>query len=231
MDQAFVRKRLEEIIKERRLSMRQVSLRAGLNEAAVRNIITGRTLSIGLDVMRQLFTALDLNEDQFFQREQKSFTPPMEQPAKAEFRIPIMGEIPAGNPTWTDGQTEPLDTFPGDEHDRRVGAFGLRVCGHSMAPRYLPGDLLILRSTQIGLPVKDPSRPTPRATFDALAGRSVAVLVNGEATLKRLEIEPIKGGDYLLHFKPINPEYPTITIGDDDTALIQGEVYRLIRAE
>lgn len=231
MDQEFVRKRLQDVLEQRGLSMRKVSLRAGLNEAAVRNIITSRTQSIGLDVLKKLLEAMDLTEEKFFGRPEQAGVSSVKTTHTEGYQIPLCGDIPAGNPTYHEGEANPLETFPGDERDRRYGAFALRVCGHSMAPRYLPGDILILKPINRGLPVKDPERITPRASFDALSGRTVAALVNGEATLKRLEIEQGAKGDYLLHLKPLNPDFPTITIGDNDTALFQGEVYKLIREE
>jgi SOS-response transcriptional repressor LexA len=227
MDQTFVRKRLQDVINERGLSMRQVSLAAGLNSAAVRNLITGRTQSIGMETLAKILRAMDMTEEKFFLRA----SAPVGTVEAGAYTIPVCGEIPAGNPNYQEGIADPVDTIPGDDRDRRYGAFALRVSGFSMAPKYLPGDTLILKPLHVGLPVKDPLRITPRAVVDALAGRSVAVLVNGEATLKKLEIEPRPGGDYMLHLKPINPDYPTITIGDNDSVLFQGEVYKLIREE
>jgi len=232
MNQDFVRKQLQEVIERRGLSMRQVSLQAGLNESAVRNIITGRTQSIGLEVLRKLLLALEVSEEQFFQRPAAAAPAAPVLPVNSGgYSVPVCGEIPAGNPSYQEGIADPIDTIPGDDRDRRYGAFALRVSGYSMAPKYLPGDTLVLKPLHVGLPVKDPNRITPRAMVDALAGRSVAVLVNGEATLKTLEIEPLQKGDYLLHLKPMNPEYPTITIGENDTIVFQGEVYKLIREE
>jgi len=231
MNQDFVRKQLQEVIERRGLSMRQVSLQAGLNESAVRNIITGRTQSIGLEVLRKLLQALEVSEEEFFQRPAAASAAAVSTAAPSGYSVPVCGEIPAGNPSYQEGIADPIDTIPGDDRDRRYGAFALRVSGYSMAPKYLPGDTLVLKPLHVGLPVKDPNRITPRAMVDALAGRSVAVLVNGEATLKTLEIEPLQKGDYLLHLKPMNPEYPTITIGDNDTLIFQGEVYKLIREE
>ena len=226
MNTDALRKRLQHVLDERGLSMRQVSMAAGLGPAAVRNLLIGRTQNVSEQALDKILQAIAMTKDEFFQRESATH-----ELAAAAYSVPICGTIPAGNPTWTEGVVQALDSVPGDEHDRRYGAFALRVSGNSMAPRYVANDILVLRPLQIHLPIKDPKNPVPRATFDALVGRCVAVLLNGEATLKKLDIEHLKGGDYFLHLRPINPDYPVITVQEKDEAQFQGEVYKLIREE
>ena len=226
MDTEYVRQRLNTIIKHRGLSMRQVSLSAGLGDQLLRNVLTGRTHKLKPEALKQILNALDLSEDKFFEKDAESVsvaTPDL------TCHIPIFGEIPAGNPTWVEGKQQPSDYVLGDARDKRLNAFALRVRGESMAPDYRSGDVLFLRPLSIGLSVKNPSSPVPRAAFDALVGRAVAVLVNNEATLKTLKIEQRPDNDYWLHLKPINPEFPVITIQDSDEAQFQGEVYKLVR--
>lgn len=228
MDTEFVRNRIAELIKQRGLSMRQLSVSAGLGDQLVRNILTRRTQKIAPQTLSKILTSLDMTEDRFFERTPESVRVPA---PEMTCSIPVFGEIPAGNPTWIEGNQVPTEYVAGDERDRRRQAFALRVSGRSMEPKYMPGDLLVLRPLSIPLPIKDPKKLTPRATFDALHGRTVAVLLNGEATLKVLEVEPVKDGDYFLHLRPINPAYQTITVQPNDEALFQGEVYKSIREE
>ena len=110
MDQTFVRKRLQDVISERGLSMRQVSLAAGLNSAAVRNLITGRTQSIGMETLAKILRAIDMTEEKFFLRA----SAPVGTVEASAYTIPVCGEIPAGNPNYQEGLVDPVDTIPGD---------------------------------------------------------------------------------------------------------------------
>jgi SOS-response transcriptional repressor LexA len=79
-------------------------------------------------------------------------------------------------------------------------------------------------------PDKDPHNPVPPATFDALVERTVAVLINGEATLKKIRIESANN-DYKIHLVPLNADFKPIVIRDSDEVRFQGEVYKTIRHE
>lgn len=203
--------------------MRQVSISAGLGEAGIRNILTGRTQKIDVGTLESIFVALKMTPTEFFKLGQEP------ESAAALCAIPVYGVIPAGHPTWTEGEISPLETVPGDAWDKRNGAFALRVSGDSMVPEFRAGDTLVLRPLNIAMPMKDPQRPVPRATFDALVGRCVAVLINGEATLKRFTLEPGPGSDYTIHLDPINAAFSRITIQPSDEVQFQGEVCRLVR--
>ena len=63
-----------------------------------------------------------------------------------------------------------------------------------------------------------------RKTQSARPGETVAALLNGEATLKRLQ--KTKTG-YALH--PANPKYPIIPVKEEDRFEIQGVLIGLIR--
>lgn len=106
--------------------------------------------------------------------------------APAGARIPVYGCIPAGLPLEAidciDGYVDVPSEWlaKGDEY------FGLRVKGDSMSPKYLDGDLIILR--------RQP---------DCESGQDAAVRVNGdEATLKKV----VKLMDGIM-LQPLNPEY------------------------
>ena len=101
-------------------------------------------------------------------------------------QIPVYGCIPAGLPLEAidciDGYVDVPSEWlaKGDEY------FGLRVKGDSMSPKYLDGDLIILR--------RQP---------DCESGQDAAVRVNGdEATLKKV----VKLMDGIM-LQPLNPEY------------------------
>jgi len=94
-----------------------------------------------------------------------------EAPRKKGVRIPVLGSIVAGIPI------EAIEEILGWEEipESMAGEyFALRVKGHSMEPKYLEGDTVIVRK---------------ESTVDS--GRVAIVLVNGdEATMKQVMISP-----------------------------------------
>ena len=106
-------------------------------------------------------------------------------------RVPMLGTIRAGEPTFADSD---FDSYV------EVGAgvrcdFALRVAGDSMVnARILDGDIVFVRQQDT---VND--------------GEIAAVLIDDDATLKRVRFLP---GD-LLMLQPENPKYQPIVIGGD----------------
>jgi len=231
LDPKFIGRRLAQVRKHLGYSKRKLSIQAGLRHNFVYDIEGGRTgKNIQPENLRALLKVLRITEEQFFDPTQLPDASETEEPTN-EFKIPVYGEVPAGNPTWTEGQQDPIDYVEGTARDESLKAFALRVCGKSMSPRFEHGDTIILQPLNIFLPIKDAENLTPRATFDSLKGRTVSVMVNNEATLKELDISPHETNpdDYWIHLKPVNPSYATITIQPEDEVLFQGVVYRLLR--
>ena len=86
------------------------------------------------------------------------------------YRIPVLGRVVAGIPI--EAIEEIIDW---EEIPQKLAAsgkfFALRVCGHSMEPRILEGDVVIVRQQE-----------------DVDSGDTAIVLVNGdEATVKRVK--------------------------------------------
>lgn len=95
---------------------------------------------------------------------------PSQQPRDKGIRIPVLGRVVAGIPI--EAIEEVIDW---EEIPQRLAAsgkfFALRVCGHSMEPRILEGDVVIVRQQE-----------------DVDSGDIAIVLVNGdEATVKRVK--------------------------------------------
>jgi repressor LexA len=128
--------------------------------------------------------------------------------------IPLLGSIAAGRPieVYPDARElkVPLELFtrPGMATPKPGETFALTVRGDSMIEDGIhPGDWVILRKAD-----------------QARNGETVAALLNGEATLKRLH----RGKDgYELH--PANPAYPVIRVGEEDRFEIQGVLIGMIR--
>ncbi len=91
-------------------------------------------------------------------------------PVNNTFRIPVLGRVVAGIPI------EAIEEIIGwEEIPQKLAAsgkfFALRVCGHSMEPRILEGDVVIVRQQK-----------------DVDSGDIAIVMVNGdEATVKRVK--------------------------------------------
>lgn len=102
--------------------------------------------------------------------------------------INIYGSVPAGTPI--ESISEIIDTAEIPAEWTRGGKeyFGLKVKGDSMYPKYMDGDIIIVRM---------------QSTCES--GQDCVVYVNGyEATLKRV----IFLGDGGIQLKPFNPSYP-----------------------
>ena len=108
-------------------------------------------------------------------------------------RVPVIGEIAAGVPITANREYDEYIEVP-DTADARKYDLSLRVKGDSMKPRYLDGDLVFIRCQP-----------------DVRDGRIAAVVVGGEATLKRVYHVP--GGVQLISE---NPEYSPMLYTEDD---------------
>ena len=228
MESQFIRERFKELAKLRKFSRRWLCDSLKINRFSIDKIINGDVRN-GRDEerLRQIIEKLGFTQEWFFKG-----APSKDHAAPEKPMIPLFGDIPAGNPTWFEGHAEPEAWVgpPPDTHNTRL--FALRVRGHSMAPMYLPNDLLYLEPLSIRLGIKDPARPAPRLTFERINNRVVAAMVDGEATLKKLVIKSLgKRDDYELHLMPLNTEYAPIVIQADSTAWFQGVVVGLYRSE
>lgn len=121
--------------------------------------------------------------------------------------LPLVGDIAAGTPILAQENIEDLVPVPADMVRNVENAFLLRVKGDSMTGEHiLPRDLVVIK---------------PQET--AYNGELVAVLVNEEATVKRIYFE--KDG---IRLQPANPAYEPIYVPHGEARVI-GKVIGLIR--
>jgi len=227
MNPAAIRKRFEQIEKERKFSLRWISDSLGINRYSVKKLMRG---DVRNDKDRERLSAiikkLGYPEAEFFGEEELNRDP------NDAGRIPLFGDIPAGNPLWLEGSTRAEEWVyppPGLKHRK---LFALRVRGNSMLPRFHSGDIIYMEPLSIKLGVKDPERPVPQLTFERLKGRVVAALVDGEATLKELQVVSLgKPDDYELRLMPLNADFSPIVVQANSTADFQGVVVGLYRSE
>ncbi|MBR2620095.1 MAG: helix-turn-helix domain-containing protein [Firmicutes bacterium] len=164
------------------LSQEALGEMVGVKKAAINKYETGRVINIKRSTLQKLATALGVSAADLLDDENnvEAYNVPI------GTQIPVYGCIPAGLPLEAidciDGYVDVPSEWlaKGDEY------FGLRVKGDSMSPKYLDGDLIILR--------RQP---------DCESGQDAAVRVNGdEATLKKV----VKLMDGIM-LQPLNPEY------------------------
>lgn len=115
-------------------------------------------------------------------------------------KIPVLGEIACGKPIFADEQREVWVSVS----EELVCDYALIAKGDSMLPRIRDGDLVFIRE----MPVVE-------------NGKIAAVLIDDEATLKRVFFDPEK---HKLMLVPDNPAYqPFMYVGEElETVRILG---------
>ena len=127
------------------------------------------------------------------------------QPLPKRDRIPRVGQIACGTPILAEENVEAYDEVPSDWH----ADFTLLCQGDSMEPKIKDGDVVAIHSQPM---VEN--------------GEDAAVLIDGEATLKRVFLF-----DDHIELRAENPTFPTILrIGEDmNTITIEGKAVGLCR--
>ena len=129
---------------------------------------------------------------------------------KTAIRIPVLGRVPAGIPLEAIEDIIDFEEIPADMVRGGSEYFGLRVSGDSMYPKYLEGDIIIVRR---------------QGTCEN--GQDCVVYVNGyDATLKTVYLLD-NGG---IRLQPVNPQYaPKSYFVGDEPVSIAGVVVELRR--
>ena len=133
-------------------------------------------------------------------------------PGESSSRLPLVGRIAAGEPIEAVENREYLDMEEmfTDNGKREAELFVLRVSGDSMIDEHIrDGDYVVCRST---------SRAKSGDTV-------VALLDDGEATLKKFRRERSKG---MIRLEPANDEYEPIRV-EEPAVQIQGVVVGVVR--
>lgn len=127
------------------------------------------------------------------------------QPLPKRDRIPRVRQIACGTPILAEENVEAYDEVPSDWH----ADFTLLCQGDSMEPKIKDGDVVAIHSQPM---VEN--------------GEVAAVLIDGEATLKRVFLF-----DDHIELRAENPTFPTILrIGEDmNTITIEGKAVGLCR--
>ena len=213
----FKIERLEEILKEKKMSRRKLEREAGLGVGTVAKWKmfdpTVQNIQKVADVLKVSVAWLTGESD--FRSEQDALIqkwndqmsaglPDEVRRIEAGIRIPVLGSVPCGIPT---DAIEFLDTEEWEEISEKMSRsgrfFGLKVKGDSMIPRIREGDTLIVKIQP-----------------DAESGDIVVARINGdEACCKRL----IKQEDGIV-LQSFNPCYAPMYFSKDKPVEIIGKV-------
>lgn len=231
MDQNFIKEKLNALREAKGLSFSALHTALKINRYTLKKLFDGDVESTRDKAMlRAVIEYFGQTEDQFFNRA----VPEAERApvvAAAPLKIPLYGEIPAGNPTQVEGRAQPDEWIDAPPGIRNPKVFALRVKGRSMYPRFMPGDIVFFEPLNIRMGVKDPQNPVPRLAFERLNGRVVAALVDNEATLKQLTVIGHADRDYELELKPLNQAYQPLRILPEHSVIFQGVAIKTIRDE
>ena len=212
----FKMERLDEVLKEKKMSKRKLEREAGLGVGTIAKWKTTNPTNQNLQKVADavgVSVAFLTGESEFRSEQDALIQKWNEQMSaglvdevrriEAGIRIPVLGSVPCGIPTEA---VEFLDTDEWEEISEvmsRTGSFfGLKVKGDSMSPRIQAGDVLIVRQQD-----------------DADSGDVVIARINGnEACCKRL----IKHQDGIV-LQSFNPAYDPMYFNrsDIDTKPIQ----------
>lgn len=150
--------RLDALLKEKKMSRRQLEREAGLGTGTISR---WRTNSPSMANLQKVADVLGVSIGYLSGEEDATASFPA-------VRIPVLGEVPCGIPTAAIEFVEDWEEIS-EEMSRTGSYFGLKVKGDSMSPRIQEGDVLIVRQQE-----------------QAESGDVVIVRVNGEnATCKR----------------------------------------------
>lgn len=193
--------------KELGLTMKQVAELVGVSEATVSRWESGQIANMRRDKINSYAKALQVKPSFIMtgETEQSSPLPQGFQPVPSMKKIPRVGRIACGTPILAEENVEEYDSVP----EYWKADFTLICVGDSMAPKIQDGDLVAIKQQE---------------TVEN--GQIAAVLIDNEATLKRVYVYPDK-----LILRPENPNYEPIVImnGESSNIRIEGRAVGFCR--
>lgn len=176
--------RIKEMRKSRKMTLKELGEHIGLSESNTKRYEDGQIKTVGIDIIKKIALALDVPasyltgwEDIPQYQKLSNYVP------IAKKKIPLLGEIAAGQPIYADEHIE--EFLPVD--DELHADFALKIKGDSMINAQInDGDIVFIRQQS-----------------DVDNGQIAAVLIDDSATLKR--VYHMNGG---LQLQAENPKYP-----------------------
>ena len=172
--------RLKELRRARRLTLDELAERVGTSKQTIHRYETGKISNIPHDKVESLAAALEVSPSELMGWSDLSSVRGIA-PVKIK-RLPMLGRIACGQPIYAEEEHESFVLTDG----QLDADFCLRASGDSMVgARIFDGDIVFIRAQ------------------DAVDnGEIAAVIINDEATLKRVYYDPEEGK---LVLSPENP--------------------------
>ncbi len=191
--------RIKEIRKSRKMTLKELGDHIGLSESNTKRYEDGQIKTVGIDLIKKIAIALDVPasyltgwEDMPHYKKLDNYVPITKK------KIPLLGEIAAGQPIYADGHIEEYLPVNDDLHVD----FALKIKGDSMINANIDdGDIVFIRQQS-----------------DVSDGQIAAVLIDDSATLKR--VYHMNG---FIQLQAENPKYPPMIFGSkncDDVRIL-----------
>lgn len=194
---------IRELRKSRKLSQKDLAEKLNVHQTAVSQWEQNRTMP-DIDMIKKLADFFEVTTDYILGNTKTSKGVEIN-----AHRINVYGHVPAGIPLEAVEDIIDWEEIPSDWIKDGSEFLALKVKGASMHPKYIDGDIVIIK--------KQP---------DCESGQDAVVFVNGyDATLKRV----LKNESSII-LQPLNPEYETkIYREGDEPITILGIVVELRR--
>ena len=183
------------------LTQTELGSRLGVQKNAVSKWETGRVDDIPMGKIKRLSEIFGVSISYLVDDEDNSTASSSMILSRRVVRIPVLGRIPAGIPIEAIEDVIDFEEIPAAKTSGGRIYFALQVEGDSMFPRFLPGDIVIVRKTEI-----------------CESGDVCVVYVNGsDATLKEVRLDPEKR---TLTIIPANTNYLPRTFSAEEIELL-----------
>ena len=197
--------RIRQLRIEKDMTQEMLGEKIGVKKAAIYKYENGLVVNLKRDIIEKLANVLEVSPSYLMGLDDIKDVPQGFQPVPSMKKIPRVGRIAYGTPILAEENVEEYDSVP--EHWK--ADFTLICVGDSMAPKIQDGDLVAIKQQE---------------TVEN--GQIAAVLIDNEATLKRVYVYPDK-----LILRPENPNYEPIVImnGESSNIRIEGRAVGFCR--
>lgn len=186
-----ISKRMLDIILQKEISYGELSEKTGIPKSALQRYATGQTEKIPIDRLQIIASAIGTTTSYLMGWEQSESLPANIIPMPEMRKIPLLGTIACGAPVFADEHMDGEVDIPSNIH----ADFALRCKGDSMInARIFDGDIVYIRKQD---------------TIEN--GEIAAVLIDNEATLKRVKLYD----DHIV-LEPENPMYKPFVYWNED---------------